>query len=296
MTRKALVVAPGDYGKVAPRLESTVEESKRWAGLLAGVYQYDPVNIRRRNDKPTRESVLDDLNWLLAGAKAGDQLTYVHLGHGSMLQARDRTGKPTGVLEEGLVLYRDKPDIEAATLSSTDFVKKIREQRVPPGVAFSMVIESCFAGRLDVRPSDGKALFVANDAVRPGMPVKKGGPSRVTSKPAAGHFVLHPTAPGSKASPEPHIHQFASIHHPKPADLEVGWPIIVAASGPSEAAYELPKPPRLLFSRRALDELARNGDVSYDGLIQRLTPLDPGFRQQPMLTGDLTRRTRRFLA
>jgi hypothetical protein len=295
MTRKALVVAPGDYGKVAPRLESSVQLSKRWASILTGMYQYDPVNVRVRNDKPTREKVLADLTWLLAGAKPGDQITYVHLGHGSMLNVRDRTGKPTGVLEEGLVLYHDTTDIEAASLSSSDFVKKIREHHVPPGVAFSMVIESCFAGRLDVGPSEGTALFVANDAVRPGS---RTGKSAMRSAQArmAGHFVLHPTAPGSKAGPPPHIHQFASLHRPKLADLDVGWPIIVAASGPSEAAYELPKPPRLLFSSRALDVLARNGNVSYDGLIQLLTPLDARYRQQPILTGDLTRRTRRFLA
>jgi hypothetical protein len=296
MTRKALVVAPDDYGAVAPRLESTVEESKRWAAILTGVYQYDPVNVRRRNEKPTRESVLNDLNWLLADAKPGDQITYVHLGHGSMLTVRDATGKPTGVYEEGLVLYRDKPGIEAAALSSTDIVKKIREQRVPPGVAFSMVIESCFAGRLDVRPSEGTALFVPNAALPLASAAKKGARQPVATPRLPGHVMLHPTQPGSPAAPAPHIHQFASLHHPKVADLEVGWPIIVAASGPSEAANELANPPRLLFSKRALGELARNGDVSYDGLVQRLTPLDPSFRQQPMLTGDLTRRTRRFLA
>ena len=37
------------------------------------------------------------------------------------------------------------------------------------------------------------------------------------------------------------LHRFAWIKNPKPADDALGWPIVVAASSPSETAFEIPR-------------------------------------------------------
>lgn len=272
--KKALVVGINDFGSVAPELEAPKGEMERWASLLTGVYQFDPVNVETylspRGEKPTRASVMSDLRWLLTGAQPGDQLVFYYGGHGSMVNGRDANGTPTSKVEEGIVLYSDDTDLQAATLSSSDLVLLIREVGVPPGTAFTIILDACFAGALDVSPHGAKPLFVASRLHRDGS----------ASGDGAGNG----------------LHRFASIRHPEPADGASGWPIIVAASSPSETAFEIPQNHRLLFSERALDELGHHGDDTYDQLIAKVSPLANGIPQQPMLTGDVSRRNRTFLA
>src|SRR3954470_22018564 len=97
--KKALVVGINDFGSAAPELKAPVGEMERWASLLTGVYQFDPVNVETylspRREKPTRESLMSDLRWLLTGAQPGDQLVFCYSGHGSMVDGRDLNGRLT---------------------------------------------------------------------------------------------------------------------------------------------------------------------------------------------------------
>src|SRR5207244_92050 len=115
-------------------------------------------------------------------------------------------------------------------------------------------------------------------------------------KPLFVQSVLHRIGSTSGNGESNGLHRFAWIKNPKPADDALGWPIVVAASSPSETAFEIPQSRRLLFSERALDELGHHGDDTYDQFIAKVTPLADGIPQQPMLTGDVSRRNRMFLA
>ncbi len=286
MTKRALLVGLNDYGKVAPKLSAPVDEVRRWSNLLTGVYQFDPRHIITRTDQPTRGSVISDLRILLGKAQLDDQIVFGFFGHGSMVKGHNEDGTPNGIDEEGLVLYNDTNSLQDAAFSSSDMISLLKERQLPAGVPFTVVLDCCFAGRFGMMPPPQKSrirqqLAVPNPSlVAPAAPSRKG-----TSRKALA------ATPDDTAD---RLHRFAWIKKPTAAESALALPIIVAASREAETAFEV-NDKRLLFSSRALAELAANGGESYGRLIERINPLENGIPQHASLTGDLTRSPRPFL-
>ncbi|MCU1347798.1 MAG: caspase family protein, partial [Acidobacteria bacterium] len=81
MTKKALLVAVGDYQGFAPRLKAPVYELKEWHGLLQNTYQFSEITSLP-DRQATRTAVIAAFRALVTNAKAEDELLLIFGGHG----------------------------------------------------------------------------------------------------------------------------------------------------------------------------------------------------------------------
>ena len=91
MARKALLVGINDYAPVGaggPDLRGCVNDVRDMANTLnaLGIVRATPGTMHILTDaRATRANILNELRWLIQGAKRGDVLVFHYSGHGSQV-------------------------------------------------------------------------------------------------------------------------------------------------------------------------------------------------------------------
>lgn len=145
MARKAVLVGINDYSPVGnggPDLRGCVNDVRDMANTLNVLHIVPamPASMRILTDaRATRGAILENLRWLLTGAKRGDVLVFYYSGHGSQMvdtggdepDRRDETICPHDYATAGMI---KDDDLRAMLLA------------LPPGVNLDVILDSCHAG------------------------------------------------------------------------------------------------------------------------------------------------------
>lgn len=274
MTQKALLVAVGNPGFVSP-LDSPKDDILLWRSVLER-YGFPQENIRQRIEKEAKRSVvLEDIRWLVSDVGQDDQIVFVFLGHGRLVEAYEGASED---YEEALIVYPDDPNDErSAEITDSKVTQIVIHSALDPGVDAVVGIDACFAGYFDIPvPPFAKPLFIPPANVR--------------------DLVLENVrAFGSLGLDSEQRRGIAPLR----AD-GVGRPVVVAACGRTEGAYELPidGAPHMIFTLRATDYLGdaldQRAEVTFNMLVADIYPLQDGLPQRPEIRGNKDRAVERF--
>lgn len=263
MTRKALLVAVGDYGEYAHRLTAPTYELRLWQRMLAAPpYSFDPKDITTLADgEATRARVLSELESLLDGAQPDDQLLFFWAGHGSV-----STGRKRDEAEQSLIAYPGREGLEAAAIRESDVEEIFARKRPPRGTDITYVLDTCFAANYG-----DDAVFVTK-----------------ARGDAEGAVPLFAPPPLDLRKSVRAVRKFGMFAEGDVTAYET--PIILAAAGRKETAFEISEggQRRLLFTMRLLAWLARKQDT-FDSIIRNINPLHPVHRQTATLGGNRAR-------
>jgi len=140
MADRALLVGINAYPD-AP-LSGCVNDVSDMAEFLVEHRDFDPEGIRMLTDKrATTKAILERLQWLVKGAKAGDRLVYHYSGHGVQIPARNPKGEVDGLDECSCPVDFDW---EEKVIRDDDYVKLF--STLPKGVKMLWVSDSCHSG------------------------------------------------------------------------------------------------------------------------------------------------------
>lgn len=146
--RRALVVGINDYPDQSARLDGCINDTY----LISRMLQesgYDAGDIRLlHNDRATRANFVERLEWLVEGARAGDERVLFYSGHGTQLPAYGASLEADR-MDETLVLYDFDWDDE-----NTHFTDKLFRQfysHLPfdpdgHGAKLTVMLDCCNAG------------------------------------------------------------------------------------------------------------------------------------------------------
>jgi hypothetical protein len=143
-TKKALLVGLNKYHPMLNAdLRGCVNDVENMRDLLMNKFGFEPENIRVIiDDRATRQAIIDRLRWLINGSIAGDELVFHFSGHGS--QVRDRNGDELNDrLDEILCPY----DLDWSN-PLTDDILAAMLKKLPKGVFFTMICDSCHSGTM----------------------------------------------------------------------------------------------------------------------------------------------------
>lgn len=141
MAKKALIVGINAY-PTAP-LRGCVNDAIMVSEMLTEQFGFSAVEKRLLTDESaTTANILERLNWLVKGAKAGDTLFFHFSGHGS--QMIDRSDKEPDGLDEILCPV----DLDWRTKVITDSQLKSIFDKVPAGVELTVVMDCCHSGTM----------------------------------------------------------------------------------------------------------------------------------------------------
>lgn len=143
MANRALLIGINNYPDPRNTLQGCIKDSLAVKQLLQGNYGFNDDDIRVLHDEQaTLANARSGLDWLVAGAAAGDRLVFYQSSHGYHFM-RDSTWV------EVLCLYDDF--LEDNELSR-------RTQVLPPGT-LTVMLDSCFSGGMDkMFFPDGKVM------------------------------------------------------------------------------------------------------------------------------------------
>lgn len=155
MKNKALLVGINDYPLPGNDLRGCINDIVDMRDFIAHknkVYAWE--NIKTVTDaRATKKGILAELNWLLDGAEAGDQLLFHYSGHGAQ-QATQYPAIEKDGLDEIICPY-DYKDTATTAISDKEFAARFAS--IPKGVHFVWISDSCHAEDLsrDASASNG---------------------------------------------------------------------------------------------------------------------------------------------
>jgi hypothetical protein len=133
MANRALLIGINNYPDPRNTLQGCIKDSLAVKQLLQGYYGFNDDDIRVLHDEQaTLANARSGLDWLVAGAAAGDRSVFYESSHGYHF-VRD------GTWVEVLCLYDEF--LEDNELSR-------RTQVLPPGT-LTVILDSCFSGGMD---------------------------------------------------------------------------------------------------------------------------------------------------
>merc|ERR1719316_2413354 len=145
--RKALTSGCNYYNlpKGHGQLAGCINDSNTWIALLTKHFGFKVTDIRQlRDDKPhampTKANLLAGLDWLVQGAKAGDELFFHYSGHGA--QIPDTSGDEDGGEDDALIPC----DFKSAGLIVDDELRSRVVLKLPKGVRFTAIMDCCHSG------------------------------------------------------------------------------------------------------------------------------------------------------
>lgn len=166
MPDKALVLGINDYLSVGS-LRGCVNDVETMKSLLIDVFRFPEKNVRSfTNDQVVKGRVLEQLQWLFQGAKAGDRVVLHFSGHGSYVD--DKNGDEADGRDELIALYdMDFNDPETYLLDD-----ELREWTLkkPRGVELTVILDNCNSGsgtRMMLAPDPrgkGKQILIDKNA------------------------------------------------------------------------------------------------------------------------------------
>lgn len=145
MVRKALLVGINDYAPIGaggPDLNGCVNDVRDMATTLRdlGIVPAVPANMHIVTDgRATRATIINELGWLVGGAKKGDVLVFYYSGHGS--QMPDMTGEEPDRRDETICPH----DFATAGMIKDDDLRAIFD-KIIPGVNLEVILDSCHSG------------------------------------------------------------------------------------------------------------------------------------------------------
>ena len=143
MNNKALLVGINAYPNPSNNLRGCINDIVDMEYFIASKNKvYQKENIRTLTDsKATKKGILNQLNWLLLGASAGDQILFQYSGHGAQLPSKGHAYEKDG-LDEIICPY-DFSDADAVktAISDKEFAKIFA--KIPQGVHFVWISDSC---------------------------------------------------------------------------------------------------------------------------------------------------------
>ncbi len=127
---------------VSCNLSGAVNDATSMRDLLIGQFKVKSENAHLVTDRDAGvDGFVRELKWLVATAKAGDQVVFVFSGHGSQLP--DKT-KPSG--KASVIVLADEQ------LVQSDFFKKFAASMKSNGVNSTFIFDSCFSGGMSRQP------------------------------------------------------------------------------------------------------------------------------------------------
>lgn len=145
MVRKALLVGINDYAPVGaggPDLRGCVNDVRDMANTLnaLGIVPATPGTMHILTDvRATRANILNELRWLIQGAKRGDILVFHYSGHGS--QVVDTSGDEPDRKDETICPH----DFATAGMIKDDDLRAVLAG-VATGVNLDVLLDSCHSG------------------------------------------------------------------------------------------------------------------------------------------------------
>ena len=183
MGLKALLVGINRYKMDGADLLGCVNDVTNIRDILLKYFGFTVKDIRMVVDgRATKKAIMERLQWLIKGAKAGDRLLFHFSGHGS--QIRDRNGDE---LKDHLdeILCPHDMDWDGTYIVDDDLAKIFA--KVPKGVNLEVLLDSCHSGtgtremtglgglppELDFRPRFLKPPADILSRVEDDLPVRK---------------------------------------------------------------------------------------------------------------------------
>jgi hypothetical protein len=128
-------------------LSGCVNDAKAMKSIFTQKFGVKEANTRLLLDKnATAENFLDNVKWLIATAKAGDQVVFSYSGHGGQIEDPD-SGEADGLTE--VIVLAD------GTLVQDDLFNEISTLFTINGINCTFVFDSCFSGGMS-RDTNGK--------------------------------------------------------------------------------------------------------------------------------------------
>jgi metacaspase-1 len=148
MTKKALCVGINNYPFGEENdLRGCLNDAKDWTTLLKNDFGFDEVN-QLLDEQATKANILDGIQKLLNGAKAGDVLVFTNASHGTYIADTD---KDELKYDEAIC-----PHDTDANLLVDDELRGVFKT-LPDGVQFVVISDSCHSGsvtRVKVKGQD----------------------------------------------------------------------------------------------------------------------------------------------
>jgi hypothetical protein len=145
MVKKALIVGINDYAPIGaggPDLRGCVNDAVDMATTLRdlGIVPANPAVMHIVTDsRATRANILNELTWLVKGAKKGDLLVFYYSGHGS--QMPDMTGEELDKKDETICPH----DFATAGMIKDDDLRA-KFAGIASGVNLEVLLDSCHSG------------------------------------------------------------------------------------------------------------------------------------------------------
>jgi hypothetical protein len=126
-------------------LNGCVNDVNDMGDFLVSHSGFDEADIRLVTDSwATTSAIMDRLEWLIKGVKAGDRIVLHYSGHGAQFPVRDNEGNVTRVDE--CICPVDFDWTEQHAIRDKQFNQIFKN--VPDGADFTWVSDSCFSGDL----------------------------------------------------------------------------------------------------------------------------------------------------
>ncbi len=144
---KALLIGINNYESISD-LRGCHNDVTNLRNVLTNYYQFDPNNISVLCDyRAIKKKIMDRMDWLYDGAKAGDRIVFHFSGHGSQvidLDGDERKRQPKDYLDEMLCLYNMDWDDRDSYL--TDDILGSWAEAMATGVHLTIVLDCCHSG------------------------------------------------------------------------------------------------------------------------------------------------------
>lgn len=164
----ALLVAINKYAQPGNDLRGCVNDVMAMRALLTRTYGFAPEHIRLLTDRQaTQQAILEQLEWLIGSARAGDQLVWHYAGHGS--QVRDtHDDELDDYLDEIICPY----DLDWDNPFTDDLIAE-RFRQIPVGALLNFIADCCHSGSVSrdwSGPANGTATPESNRPLQPAVP------------------------------------------------------------------------------------------------------------------------------
>ncbi|KAI0051548.1 peptidase C14 [Auriscalpium vulgare] len=144
--RKAVCIGI-NYTGTSNALNGCVNDAKNMYHFLVDHYHYPPSSILYLTDnardpraRPTRETLINAMHWLVEGAQPDDALFFHYSGHGG--QTRDLDGDEVDGYDEVIFPL----DYKSAGVITDDVMHSVMVKPLPPGCRLTALFDSCHSG------------------------------------------------------------------------------------------------------------------------------------------------------
>jgi len=141
--KKALLIGI-NYRGTNSELNGCINDVKNVKQILESKYNCTNIKIITDDtiDKPRKNSILRNIEWLLKDQKRGDKLFFQYSGHGSWVY--DINGDESDGKDECLVPL----DYDRVGMITDDLLKIVLINKIKPGVSLTAIIDACHSGTI----------------------------------------------------------------------------------------------------------------------------------------------------